>query len=422
MHTRPRCCRHNMFRRKSKAQKDQEAADDAAANDSSGGSTKRLDSAQSAVEAACAAAADEVLQLLAKNRTDDSGSDPIAEEQETTAVRAVLASCAREAAKACNILFEGETAASRGKIRQLEVSHKLKIETLRTAGQVSLGNQAAEMQAAHSRALEAQIASMAAGNDDDDALNAALNEAHAESAKLRREVDALRAKMKKLDEAVAGSKKVVEALQRDLGKAEDVRVSEVGALEEKLAEARAALQPGLEFAATHGAAAEGGAGMGAATGAAELPELIAFVLASQQAHRKEMKQAKALMEREMLMCMHTLRSGLEERALPVSPSTNSPLAEQITASMGTIDRILRSQAEAEAKAARALELEAEIGRLQEQLAAQLAVSKAEVEELRTQLAAKVKELEEKRRGVSAERVRSMKEVRPSYHRREWLPS
>ena len=120
----------------------------------------------------------------------------------------MLAECAKHAfdaaargtAESVRALSEGETVETRKQLRAQATMFQMKLETARTAGAVSLQNQAASLEAAAARALESQLAKFAEGGD------VALKEALAQVKERTEKLQAATVKIETLEEGLKNTK------------------------------------------------------------------------------------------------------------------------------------------------------------------------------------------------------------------------
>ena len=121
-------------------------------------------------------------------------------------------------------LWDSALQTARSQLKKQELAFALKLERSRTASQVSLQNQAAEMEASHHRQLEAKVATIGGESD------TALNEAHKRVEELTRKLDGETVKSKKLSELLSTTERLHKSsesrcarLEADLAKLEEER-------------------------------------------------------------------------------------------------------------------------------------------------------------------------------------------------------
>ena len=201
-----------------------------------------LDKCRAGIEAAARAAQSKLRGVL-----DPAGGGDLLDGRLWDGVTEALSQLTKAAVEQARQLWEFDTEMARKSLRQSKTTYDMKLQVSRTAGQVSLQNQAAEMQAAHNRMLEARVSEIS--NDGDSALEDAHKQMEALSRKLESSL-ATQAKLKdlynttlKLQEAAEARTKAREAelakKQEELNSLDLEKTREIAVLEARLAKAEA---------------------------------------------------------------------------------------------------------------------------------------------------------------------------------------
>ena len=124
-------------------------------------------------------------------------------------------SVAHQATEAVTALHEKQREEAKSKMKQQALWHSMKIDTMRTAGQVALEQKAAEMAAEHNRRLEARMAALNAGSDD------LLNEANIKVEELSQQLRLMERQNSTLEQNLDTSKKLAAGAQRQASKSNE---------------------------------------------------------------------------------------------------------------------------------------------------------------------------------------------------------
>ena len=188
----------------------EESTEEAAkAGDLAAGYTAFQEAAKEAIDGSQQHISEAFVELIGANGLDDE-----AMEQQLKVLQGTFERLLRRIHDAGKDLQDKDKDISRKMLKAQSVTHQLKLETARTASEVAINNQKAEMEATHHRALELKVQEI------DDSQGDLLKEAHEKQEELQKQLNGLTIQNQSTTETLKTTQKLLRAEEGKVKKLE----------------------------------------------------------------------------------------------------------------------------------------------------------------------------------------------------------